>query len=55
LLEGRLPKTVFAAGDATVERGGFVIESASPIVEDGPGLWLEQLGQAIDRVALPRD
>ena len=54
LLEGRLPKTVFAAGDAAVERGCFVLESASTIVEDGPGLWLEQLSQAIDRVALPR-
>jgi len=55
LLEGHLPKTVFAAGDAAVERGSFVLESASTIVEDGPGLWLEQLSQAIDRVALPRD
>lgn len=55
LIEGRLPKTVFAAGDATVERGSFVIESASTIVEDGPALWLEQLSQAIDRIALPRD
>jgi flagellar assembly protein FliH len=54
LIEGRLPKTVFAAGDAAVERGCFVLESASTIVEDGPGLWLEQLSQAIDRVALPR-
>lgn len=54
LLEGRLPKTVFAAGDAIVERGSFVLESASTIVEDGPNLWLEQLTQAIDRVALPR-
>jgi len=55
LIEGRLPKTVFAAGDATVERGSFVLESASTIIEDGPDLWLEQLSQAIDRVALPRD
>ena len=55
LLDGRLPKTVFAAGDAAVERGSFVLESASTIVEDGPALWLEQLSQAIDRVALPRD
>jgi len=55
LLEGHLPKTVFAAGDAAVERGSFVLESSSTIVEDGPDLWLEQLGQAIDRVALPRD
>jgi flagellar assembly protein FliH len=55
LIEGRLPKTVFAAGDAAIERGSFVLESASTIVEDGPGLWLEQLSQAIDRVALPRE
>ncbi|HEU4961831.1 MAG TPA: FliH/SctL family protein [Sphingomonas sp.] len=55
LLEDRLPKTVFAAGDAAVERGSFILESASTIVEDGPALWLEQLGHAIDRVALPRD
>ncbi len=34
-------------------RGGFVIESASTIVEDGPDLWLEQLAQAIDRVPIP--
>lgn len=55
LLDGRLPKTVFAAGDATIQRGSFVLESASTIVEDGPDLWLEQLSQAIDRVALPRE
>jgi len=54
LLEGRLPTTVFAAGDASVARGSFVLESASTIIEDGPDLWLEQLSQAIDRVALPR-
>jgi flagellar assembly protein FliH len=55
LLEGRLPKTVFAAGDAAVERGSFALESSSTIVEDGPGLWLEQLSQLIDRIALPQD
>jgi flagellar assembly protein FliH len=55
LLEGRLPKTVFPASDTAIERGSFVLESASTIVEDGPDLWLEQLSQAIDRVALPRD
>ncbi|HVI98185.1 MAG TPA: FliH/SctL family protein [Sphingomonas sp.] len=53
LLEDRLPKNVFAAGDAQVKRGSFVLESASTIVEDGPDLWLEQLGQAIDRIAVP--
>lgn len=53
LVEGKLPKTVFAVGDAKVARGSFVIESASTIVEDGPELWLEQLAAAIDRVPLP--
>jgi flagellar assembly protein FliH len=53
LVEGKLPANVFAAGDPHLERGAFVIESASTIVEDGPELWLEQLAQAIDRVPLP--
>lgn len=54
LLEGKLPRQIFAVGDATVARGSFVLESASTIVEDGPALWLEQLAQAIDRVAVPQ-
>ena len=53
LIEGRLPKTVFAAGDAAVGRGSFVLESASTIVEDGPDLWLDQLAGAFDRAAVP--
>lgn len=53
LVEGKLPPTVFAAGDAGVARGSFVLESASTVVEDGPDLWLDQLAQAIDRVAVP--
>ncbi len=53
LVEGHLPKTVFPVGDPHVARGGFVIESASTIVEDGPALWLEQLAAAIDRVPIP--
>jgi flagellar assembly protein FliH len=53
LLDGKLPNAVFALGDVTVARGSFVLESASTIVEDGPELWLEQLTQAIDRVAVP--
>lgn len=53
LLDGKLPRSVFAVGDAAVTRGSFVLESASTIVEDGPELWLEQLAQAIDRVAVP--
>lgn len=54
LLEGRLPKSIFAAGDPSVARGSFVLESASTIVEDGPELWLDQLAQAIDRVPVPK-
>ena len=53
LVEGRLPATIFAAGDAGVARGAFILESASTIVEDGPDLWLAQLAAAIDRVPLP--
>lgn len=53
LLEGRLPATLFAAGDASVARGAFVLESASTVIEDGPELWLEQLAATIDRVAVP--
>ena len=53
LVEGRLPTNIFAAGDAALERGAFVLESAATIVEDGPSLWLSQLIQAIDRAALP--
>ena len=53
LLEGRLPDSVFAAGDASVARGSFVLESASTVVEDGPDLWLGQLAAAIDRVPVP--
>jgi flagellar assembly protein FliH len=53
LVEGRLPASVFPVGDPHVQRGGFVVESASTIVEDGPDLWLEQLAQAIDRVPIP--
>ncbi|MFT3977217.1 MAG: FliH/SctL family protein [Sphingomonas bacterium] len=53
LLEGHLPATVFPVGDANVARGSFVMEAASTSVEDGPGLWLEQLAQTLDKVALP--
>ncbi|RSY78020.1 flagellar biosynthesis protein FliH [Sphingomonas koreensis] len=53
LVQDHLPKTVFPVGDPNVARGGFVIESASTIVEDGPDMWLEQLAQAIDRVPIP--
>jgi flagellar assembly protein FliH len=53
LVEGKLPATIFPVGDPNVARGGYVIESASTIVEDGPDLWLEQLAAAIDRVPIP--
>lgn len=54
LVEGKLPKAVFPVADAHVERGGFILESASTVVEDGPALWLEQLGAAIETVQVPR-
>lgn len=54
LLTERLPQTVFPVGDPNVERGGFVLESASTIVEDGPSLWLDQLAAAIDKVPVPQ-
>lgn len=53
LVDGKLPPNIFAAGDASVARGHFVLESAETIVEDGPELWLEQLAQTIDRAGLP--
>jgi flagellar assembly protein FliH len=53
-LAERLPQTVFPVGDPNVERGGFVLESASTIVEDGPSLWLDQLAAAIDKVPVPQ-
>ncbi len=53
LLEGRLPATIFPVGDPNIDRGSFVLESASTVVEDGPAMWLEQLAAAIDRVPLP--
>jgi len=53
LLEGHLPATIFAVGDAVLARGSFVLETASTIVEDGPELWLEQLTLAIERISVP--
>jgi flagellar assembly protein FliH len=53
LLDGRLPTSIFAVGDANLTRGSFVLEAASTIVEDGPELWLEQLTSALDKVAVP--
>jgi len=53
LLKDKLPAPILPVGDASIDRGSFVLESASTIVEEGPDLWLEQLAQAIDRVAVP--
>lgn len=53
LLKPLLPDTIFPVGDAAIERGGFVLESASTIVEEGPSQWMDQLAAAIERVALP--
>lgn len=53
LVEGKLPKAVFPVADPAVERGGFVLETASTVVEDGPSLWLAELGAAIDTVPVP--
>ena len=53
LVQDHLPATVMAIADAAIERGGFLLESASTIVEEGPDLWIEQLSQAIERVAVP--
>lgn len=53
LIAAALPDHLHAIGDASLARGSFVIEAASTIVEDGPERWLEQLGAAIERVALP--
>lgn len=53
LLDGRLPGTIFPVGDEAIERGSFVLEAASTIVEDGPALWLEQVTAAIECAAVP--
>lgn len=53
MVEGLLPTTIFPIADPNVARGGYVIESASTVVEDGPDLWLEQLAEAIDRIPIP--
>lgn len=53
LLVGRVPDTVFPVGDASVERGAFVLESQSTVVEDGPALWIRQLGEHLERLGVP--
>jgi flagellar assembly protein FliH len=54
LIKDRMPKTIFAVGDAAIARGTFVLEAASTVIEDGPALWLEQLEAMIDRLPVPR-
>lgn len=53
LLVGRVADTVFPVGDANVERGAFVLESQTTVVEDGPALWLRQLGEHLERLGVP--
>src|SRR3546814_14618195 len=49
LLDGKLPKHVFAAGGEGVKRGPFVREAASTNVEGGPARWPERHGQGNTR------
>ncbi len=53
LLAGKLPPALHPVGDAMIDRGSFVLEAASTIVEESPELWLDQLAHAIDQVAVP--
>lgn len=48
-----LPAGVAACADATVERGGFVLENAVTRIEEGPGAWLDQLRAATAGVPVP--
>lgn len=53
LVRPHLPATIFPVADAAVARGGFALDSAATLVEDGPDAWLDQLHAALDRIALP--
>lgn len=53
LVRDALPPGISPVADPAMARGSFAIESPATVVEDGPELWLEQLGDALDRVALP--
>lgn len=53
LVRDHLPPLLHPVADAQQQRGTFVLESPSTLVEDGPELWLDQLTHAIDRVAVP--
>lgn len=53
LIESHIPARVAPVADASIERGGFRIETRTTSIEDGPGAWLNQLTAALDRAALP--
>ena len=53
LLQGRVPPRVLTIADASVERGGFRIETRTTAIEDGPSAWLAQLAAAIERAPMP--
>lgn len=53
LAEGRFPDRTIAVADKTLDRGAFLIETKTTVIEDGPAAWLAQLAAAIDRTALP--
>ena len=53
LVEGHQPERVTLVPDETIGRGGFRIETRTSTIEDGPANWIEQLGAALDRTALP--
>ena len=49
----KLAVNIAGIPDPAIERGGFRLETLSATIEDGPTLWLDQLGEALDRVAVP--
>jgi flagellar assembly protein FliH len=53
LVETNVPAGIAASADASIERGGFRLETRSTAIEDGPSAWLNQLAAALDRTALP--
>lgn len=53
LVETHVPAGITASADASIERGGFRLETRSTAIEDGPAAWLNQLAAALDRTALP--
>ena len=53
LIESQVPAGLTPMADASIERGGFRIETRTTSIEDSPGAWLSQLAAALDRTALP--